>query len=603
MTHPSLQSALNAVGDVIVTADAGGAVVAWNGAFADAVGTSDGLVGRPLAELVADADRATVTEALATVREEGHARVDARLGPADDGVRYEFRFDRLAGGETDADGADLTGDEDIGATVVGVGRELTPRRNRRVDTDDRDRPASRETLAEQETVLREMYEIVAARDRTFTARVEALLELGCETLGTGYGTLSSIDGDEYVFEVVRTPNDEIRPGETVPLSATNCERAITTERTLVLADIARDAPDLAERAGFTDWGIACYLGAPVYVDDDVYGTFCFYDEQPRTEPFSEWEVTLVDLMSRWVSAEVERRNRIERLQETNDQLERFATVVSHDLRNPLSIIEGSLELAERTGDADHLERARRALARMERLVDDLLTLARAGETIDDPSPVALAAVARDAWETVDPDDATLVAAVDGVVVADEPRLRQLFANLFQNSVEHGSTSSRPRAGDSVEHGSTGSRPGVDDSVEHGSTSSRPEVDDFTRGAEATGNGDDHEPHADPGTDTDTDDHGVTVRLGRLADGFFVEDDGAGIPADASGQVFEWGYSTNDEGTGIGLSIVSEIAAAHGWDVRMTDGTDGGARFEFTGVDVAADAADLDGAADDGDGSV
>jgi signal transduction histidine kinase len=289
-----------------------------------------------------------------------------------------------------------------------------------------------------------------------------------------------------------------------------------------------------------------------------------------------------------VSTEVERRNRLERLQETNDQLERFATVVSHDLRNPLSIIEGSLELAERTGDTDHFERARRALARTERLVDDLLTLARAGETIDDPSPVALAAVARDAWETIDPDDATLVAAADGVVVADEPRLRQLFANLFQNSVEHGPTSSRLDA---------------DDSVEHGSTGSRPQADDFTRGAEATGHGDDHGPHADPGTDTDTEGHGVTVRLGRLPDGFFVEDDGAGIPADEHEQVFEWGYSTNDEGTGIGLSIVSEIAAAHGWDVRVTDGTDGGARFEFTGVDVAADAADLDGAADDGDGSV
>jgi PAS domain S-box-containing protein len=569
VTHPSLQSALKAVADVVVTADAGGAVVAWNDAFADAVGTSDELVGRPLAELVADADRATVTETLGTVREEGHATVDARLGSTDDGgVRYEFRFDRLGDG---ANGAD-------DAVVVGVGRELTPRRNRRVDPDDRDWPASRETLAERETVLREMYEIVAARDRTFTSRVEALLELGCETLGTGYGTLSSIDGDEYVFEVVRTPNDEIQPGETVPLSATNCERTVATERTLVLADIARDAPDLAERAGFTDWGIACYLGAPVYVDDDVYGTFCFYDEQPRSEPFSEWEVTLVDLMSRWVSAEVERRNRIERLQETNDQLERFATVVSHDLRNPLSIIEGSLELAERTGDADHFERARRALTRTERLVDDLLTLARAGETIDDSSPVTLASVARDAWEAVDPDAATLVVAVDDVVVADEPRLRQLLANLFQNSVEYGSTSSRPRA---------------DDSVEHESTSSRPGADDFIRGAEATDHGADagYGSHTDPGTDTDTEDHGVTVRLGRLADGFFVEDDGAGIPADASGQVFEWGYSTNDGGTGIGLAIVSEIAAAHGWEVRVTDGTDGGARFEFTGVDVAADDGD------------
>lgn len=82
------------------------------------------------------------------------------------------------------------------------------------------------------------------------------------------------------------------------------------------------------------------------------------------------------------------------------------------------------------------------------------------------------------------------------------------------------------------------------------------------------------------------DHGgddVTVTVGALADGFSVEDDGPGIPADERAQVFEMGYSTAEDGTGFGLSIVEEVADAHGWDVRVTDGAAGGARFEITGV--------------------
>jgi signal transduction histidine kinase len=84
------------------------------------------------------------------------------------------------------------------------------------------------------------------------------------------------------------------------------------------------------------------------------------------------------------------------------------------------------------------------------------------------------------------------------------------------------------------------------------------------------------------------DHGdedPVVRVGPLPDraGFYVEDDGPGIPADDRDDVFEIGY-TSDDGTGFGLSIVEEIVVAHGWDIEVTEGHDGGARFEITGVE-------------------
>ena len=77
---------------------------------------------------------------------------------------------------------------------------------------------------------------------------------------------------------------------------------------------------------------------------------------------------------------------------------------------------------------------------------------------------------------------------------------------------------------------------------------------------------------------------MTVTVGPLDDGFFVADDGPGIPADERDQVFEYGYTTDRDGTGYGLPIVERIADAHGWSVRATESDAGGAQFEITGVE-------------------
>lgn len=78
-----------------------------------------------------------------------------------------------------------------------------------------------------------------------------------------------------------------------------------------------------------------------------------------------------------------------------------------------------------------------------------------------------------------------------------------------------------------------------------------------------------------------DDPGVTVRVGELDDpgGFYVADDGSGIDPDQRERIFDDGYTTSQSGTGLGLAIVENIAAAHGWAVRVTESAEGGARFE------------------------
>jgi PAS domain S-box-containing protein len=80
---------------------------------------------------------------------------------------------------------------------------------------------------------------------------------------------------------------------------------------------------------------------------------------------------------------------------------------------------------------------------------------------------------------------------------------------------------------------------------------------------------------------------VTVTVGELDDGFYIEDDGPGIPPSEHDDIFEAGYSRSEEGTGFGLSIVEQIVTAHEWAIGVTGGPDGGARFEITDVEFVA----------------
>ena len=236
------------------------------------------------------------------------------------------------------------------------------------------------------------------------------------------------------------------------------------------------------------------------------------------------------------SRDISDRKAYERqIERENERLDEFASIVSHDLRNPLNVLSGYLHLAMETGNDDYYERCERALDEMERLIDDVLTLARQGDAVDDAEPIDLGELAtryaEDEFGPIDgptdgpgADDESgaesgvsidVTVEADQTLFADAGRLKRILGNLLRNAAEHG---------------------------------------------------------------------GSHVVVGDLPDGFYVEDDGPGIPEDRREAVFESGYSTSGAGTGFGLAIVESIAEAHGWEVTLTTSASGGARFEFTGVE-------------------
>lgn len=381
-------------------------------------------------------------------------------------------------------------------------------------------------LRKREEALQRAYEIIADPDMSFSDQVNALLRVVRKAVGTDFATLSQVDqaSGTYVFESVEVPDPvDLEAGDSTPLSELpNCAHVVETEKTLVLKDVEAEAPELVDPT----WGISCYVGAPVSVGDDVYGTFCFYGMEARSEDFTEWDVTFVELLSNWVSSELTRQHihdqleqQNEQLKRQNEQLEEFTSVVSHDLRNPLNILSIYLNRAEETGDPADFEQCFTAVDRMNDLITNLLELAEVGEQVSNLEPVELESLTREAWESVATADATLTVDADRTVLASANRVQQLFENLFRNAAEHG--------GDEVE-----------------------------------------------------------VTVGDLGDGFYVADDGPGISEENREQVFDQGFSTTEEGTGFGLNITKKIADAHGWRVSVAESRDGGVRFEFTGVEAA-----------------
>lgn len=220
----------------------------------------------------------------------------------------------------------------------------------------------------------------------------------------------------------------------------------------------------------------------------------------------------------------ERKQRERTLEQQNERLDQFASIVSHDIRNPLNVAQLRLEQAQLDiDDCEHLDIIEQQHERMQTLFEDLLQLARAGQSAGERSTVELPEIAQHAWESVDTADASLVVDTERTVQANPSRLRQLFENLITNAVTYG--------GESVT---------------------------------------------------------VTVSDCPDGNGFVVEDDGPGIPPDECDRVFEPGVSSDPDGTGYGLAIVEEIASSHGWTVGLNEGPAGGACFEISGVGPQAD---------------
>lgn len=226
-------------------------------------------------------------------------------------------------------------------------------------------------------------------------------------------------------------------------------------------------------------------------------------------------------------AELERRN--ERLEHKKEQFKQFASILTHDLRNPINIAEGYLNQLKTEENIEQIDVIERALERMRTLINETLTLKNESEVVEETQATSITKLAESAWQLVETEESELRVVDKFEIQCDSDRVSRLLENLFRNAIDHNDEPVTVRVG-------------IHDTL----TSS-------TRG------------------DTKS--------------AFYVADDGCGVPENKREQVFTIGETESRDGTGLGLAIVERIAESHKWNVQLIESFDGGCKFVFSSVDI------------------
>jgi PAS domain S-box-containing protein len=114
----------------------------------------------------------------------------------------------------------------------------------------------------------------------------------------------------------------------------------------------------------------------------------------------------------------ERKERKRELRRQKEQLEQFAQMLSHDIRNPLTVAQGRLEMI----DDKYADVLGSSLDRIQDITDDVLALVRTGSAVIEPETVTLSTIASKCWHQVETENGTLSVEDDIQFDADVHRL-------------------------------------------------------------------------------------------------------------------------------------------------------------------------------------
>lgn len=165
-----------------------------------------------------------------------------------------------------------------------------------------------------------------------------------------------------------------------------------------------------------------------------HGVFGVDTTADSLDPFT---IELAHVLASNTEAALDRAVQERRLDEQAERLEEFAALSSHELRNRLQIALGTAERAQAQDDVEAIEDVIETLGRMNRLVSQLLALARTGSATRGSESIALSGISEVAWNAVESETATLTVASDGIIRADRDGLLEVLEMVFRTIVDGG----------------------------------------------------------------------------------------------------------------------------------------------------------------------
>lgn len=393
--------------------------------------------------------------------------------------------------------------------------------------------------AKEEKVIGEVYRIATDSSLSFEQKLSSLLELG----GAHYGLAS---GSVH----------QVRDGKSEAFYLWSKDGPVNSEVVATMGDYGLrifSKSDVAAWQGFDSddvkgehltKSIASYIGIVLVVDGALFGTLCFFDVTTRATPFTDRETSFIGVIAQGVANEISSKARLKEkdrligeLSDSNEELERFAYVCSHDLQEPLRMIQSFSQKLQShlQGQFENDEKGARyfrfivdGASRAQNLIADILNYSSLDRDGTQFGPVSMsklvARIKQDLGAFGEETEHHVTYDPLPTVLGNQTQLYQLLQNLVSNGLKYHAKDGRPKVHVGVEA--------------------------FK-------------------------DHWV----------FSVRDNGIGIEKRHQEKIFEVFQRLHGRaqytGTGVGLSICKKVVRRHGGEIWVKSDKDEGSTFYFT----------------------